>query len=75
MKIMCLLLMLMVVGVARGWGCDLVSEGKVLCEITSDSGGAGDVNLPEETSSVEVSCLNDEDASAVLSAISKKAAR
>ena len=33
-----------------------------------------DVNLPEGTSSVEVSCLNDEDASAVLSAISKRAA-
>ena len=72
LKILWILLMVIV---ARGWGCDLVSEGKVLCEITDDGGGAGrDVDLPEGTASVQVSCLNDEDASAVLSAVSKRAA-
>ena len=72
MKIFWMLLAL-AVGVARGWGCDLVSEGKVLCEVTSDE-PPRDVSLPEGTSKVEVSCLNDEDASAALSAISKRAA-
>ena len=32
------------------------------------------MNLPEGTNAVEVTCLNDEGASAVLSAISKRAA-
>ena len=36
--------------------------------------GTQRVNLPPETKSVQVSCLNDEDASQVLSDISKKAA-
>ena len=67
------MLLALAVGVARGWGCDLVSEGKVLCEVAND-GPPGDVSLPEGTAKVEVSCLNDEDASAALSAVSKRAA-
>ena len=74
MALKILWILLITVGLARGWGCDLVSEGKVLCEITDDGGAGRDVDLPEGTASVKVSCLNDEDASAVLSAISKRAA-
>ena len=40
-------ILFILVGVARGWGCDLVSEGKVLCEITNDSSGARYAVLPD----------------------------
>ena len=61
-------MLFILVRVAKGWGCDLVSEGKVLCETNGSN-----VNIPQGTESVQVSCLNDEDASQVLSAVSKRA--
>ena len=47
MTLVIVLILSVSAGLASGWSCDLVTEGKVLCEITDQGDNSIDKKLPK----------------------------